>query len=80
MWGVVIFTPILWSLSIMLPQKIIEWRTTIYGVILIVIILLHAEGAIDKALVRNFGNKGQLLLKRLIPKKKTNKARKKYIE
>lgn len=52
MWGVVIFAPILWSISSFLPEAIIVWQDIIYGSLLIAIVILRPEGLIDKKLLR----------------------------
>jgi branched-chain amino acid transport system permease protein len=57
MWGVAVFTPILWAVSVFLPPAIAAWKDVIYGVLMVGIIVARPEGAIDKPLLRAIGNK-----------------------
>lgn len=57
MWGVLISTPLLWSISIIFPQKIVEWQISIYSIILILILLIRPKGLIDKKIVSIFNIK-----------------------
>jgi branched-chain amino acid transport system permease protein len=57
MWGVVVFTPILWGIPYILPESIAESRLLIYGVLLGVTLIIRSEGVIDKKLLRSI-NKG----------------------
>lgn len=52
MWGVVIFTPIMYAISMFLPEAVAIWRDIICGALLIGILILRPEGAIDKKTLR----------------------------
>lgn len=65
MWGVLIFTPVLWALSVFLPQGIAAWRDIIYGSLLITILVLRPNGVIDKDVLRVVGIKSRAWLGRL---------------
>lgn len=56
-WGVVIATPILWAISVFLPESIAVWKDVIYGVLLMIVLLTHPDGLIDRSLLRVIGNK-----------------------
>ena len=66
MWGVPIFTSILWAVTVFLPVQIAEWRNIIYGVLLIVVLLLRPDGVIDKVLIRAIATKSRLWLRPLM--------------
>jgi len=66
MWGVVVFTPILWAVSSFLPEGVSELRDLIYGVLLIVILIIKPEGVIDKIMIHDITAKGRLKLRRLV--------------
>lgn len=59
MWGVVVFTPLLWGLTVVLPESITAFRNIIFGILLMVTLLLRSEGVIDKRFLRkiNIGSK-----------------------
>jgi branched-chain amino acid transport system permease protein len=59
MWGVVIFTPILWGIPYILPESIAGLRLLIYGVLLGATLIIRSEGVIDKRLLKklNTGSK-----------------------
>jgi branched-chain amino acid transport system permease protein len=57
MWGIVIFTPILWAVAAFVPSEIAAWREMIFGALLILILLVRPEGVIDRQLLRAIGNK-----------------------
>ena len=57
MWGVTVFTPLLWAVSVFLPPTIAAWKDVIYGVLMIGIIVARPEGAIDRRLLRAIENK-----------------------
>ena len=57
MWGVAVFTPILWALTVFLPRGISAWKDVIYGIMMIAVVVTRPEGAIDKPLLRTIGNK-----------------------
>jgi branched-chain amino acid transport system permease protein len=52
MWGVLIFTPILWGLPLILPEAVAQWKDYIYGGLLIVVLIVRPEGVIGKKTVR----------------------------
>ncbi len=52
MWGVIVFTPILWGIPIILPEAFVAYRNFIYGVLLMGTLLLRSEGAIDRRFLR----------------------------
>ncbi len=52
MWGVLIFTPILWGLPLILPEAVAQSKDYIYGGLLIVVLIARPEGVINKKTVR----------------------------
>ena len=52
MWGLVIFTPLMYGIPLILPEVIAKWKYAIYGVILIAVLALRPKGLIDKSLMR----------------------------
>lgn len=52
MWGVIVFTPILWGIPLILPESFAAYRNFIYGVLLMGTLLLRSEGAIDRRFLR----------------------------
>jgi branched-chain amino acid transport system permease protein len=52
MWGLVVFTPIMYGIPLILPEVIAKWKYAIYGVILIAVLALRPKGLIDKSLIR----------------------------
>jgi branched-chain amino acid transport system permease protein len=77
MWGLVIFTPLLWALRVFLPIEAANWTMIIYGVILVVTMILRPEGVITKQALRNIKIKGQAFQKwtRGFSKSDTRQAR-----
>jgi branched-chain amino acid transport system permease protein len=65
MWGLIAFTPILWAVTVFLPPTIAAWKDIIYGTLLITIVILRPEGAIDKNVIRAISSKGRAWLGRL---------------
>jgi branched-chain amino acid transport system permease protein len=65
MWGVPIFTTILWAVTVFLPTEVAEWRNIIYSVLLIVVLLLRPDGVIDKVVTRAIANKSRIWLGQL---------------
>lgn len=63
MWGVVVFTPLLWGLRLVLPSEIVRWTMIIYGTLLIAVVLLRPEGVITKQALRSIRVGGQALLR-----------------
>ena len=57
MWGVAVFTPILWAVTVFLPPGIAAWKDIIYGTLMIGIVVARPDGAIDKRLLRAIENK-----------------------
>lgn len=57
MWGVAVFTPILWAVSIFLPAGIAAWKDVIFGTLMIGIVVARPNGAIDRRLLRAIENK-----------------------
>ncbi|MFC1938618.1 branched-chain amino acid ABC transporter permease [Chloroflexota bacterium] len=53
MWGAVVFTPILWAVTVFLPPEIQVLKDWIYGILLIVILIARPDGIIDKQAVRS---------------------------
>jgi len=73
MWGVAIFTPILWAITVFLPGNVAEWRNIIYSVLLIVVLLLRPDGVIDRELIRAITNKSRFWLRQqTAPQKETS--------
>jgi len=48
MWGILVFAPILWGFPLLLPENIAAWKDTIYGMLLIIIMIARPEGIITK--------------------------------
>lgn len=55
MWGTLAFAPLLWGLTQIIPQQIAEYTDFIFGTLLIAILVLRPEGAIDRRLISNIG-------------------------
>jgi len=60
MWGVAVFAPALWALTVFLPAGIKEWINIIYCGLLILILLLRHEGIIDKRVTQAIATKSGL--------------------
>jgi branched-chain amino acid transport system permease protein len=56
MWGAVVFAPILWGFAIFIPEEIGKYKDVIYGILLIAILIVRPEGALDKKAVRTIWN------------------------
>jgi branched-chain amino acid transport system permease protein len=65
MWGLVVFTPILWGLRIFLPSQAASWTLIIYGTLLAAVILLRPEGVITRQVLRSIRVNSQALVERL---------------
>ena len=65
MWGVVVFTPLLWGLRLVLPAEVVSWTMIIYGALLVIVILLRPEGVITKQTLQSIRVSSQALLKRI---------------
>jgi len=65
MWGVVVFTPLLWGLRLILPGNIASWLMIIYGSLLVIIVLLRPDGVITKQMLRSIRVNSQVLLERV---------------
>lgn len=70
MWGTIVFTPILWAVTIFLPGFICIWKDIIYGSLLMVVIILRPEGVIDKEAIRAISIKSRRWLERLTTRHK----------
>jgi branched-chain amino acid transport system permease protein len=57
MWGVLIFTPVLFTISVFLPSEIAQNMNVIYGALLLVILVLRPKGVIDRQTVRMIGQR-----------------------
>jgi len=53
MWGPAFFTPILWAVTVFLPEQISAQRDIIYGILIIVVFIVRPEGIIDRPLLRS---------------------------
>jgi branched-chain amino acid transport system permease protein len=67
MWGVLIFSPVLWGFPLLLPEKIAAWKDFIYGILLISTMLFWPEGLITKKVIRNVFRMGGWVVHYLIP-------------
>ena len=56
-WGAVIATPILWAINVFLPQSIAVWKDVIYGALLMIVLLTHPDGLINRSMLRVIDNK-----------------------
>lgn len=65
MWGVAVFAPALWALTVFLPGGLKEWINIIYGGLLIIVLLLRPEGVIDKRVTRAIATKSRTWLRQL---------------
>lgn len=65
LWGVVVFVPILWSIGIFLPPAIAAWKYCIYGIMLVAILTLRPQGAIDRPVLRVLNLQSRAWLRRL---------------
>lgn len=54
MWGAFIFAPLLWGVTLIIPNQISVWRNVIFGMLLIIILILRPDGVITKATIRKF--------------------------
>jgi len=59
MWGVVVFTPALWAISVFLPEGVSAWKDIIYGSLVMLVLILRPHGVIDKQVLRLFRINGQ---------------------
>jgi branched-chain amino acid transport system permease protein len=75
MWGLVVFTPILYGLVVVLPQSIATWSNVIFGALLMVILSLRPEGVIDRALLRTCSIKSRAWLERVKGLRKSEASR-----
>jgi branched-chain amino acid transport system permease protein len=75
MWGLVVFTPILYGMRLILPQAIAAWGNIIFGGLLILILILRPEGVIDKAVLRAFSIKSRAWLEQLRGLRKSETSR-----
>ena len=64
MWGLIIFTPILWGFPLLLPENIAVWKDSVYGVLLVVTMLLRPEGVITKKLINSISMNMKRILRR----------------
>jgi branched-chain amino acid transport system permease protein len=62
MWGLIFFTPILWALTVFLPDVIAVWKDVIYGTLLVAVLISRPEGVIDKKLLRFIMTKSRVFL------------------
>jgi len=72
MWGVVLFTPVLWAVSSFLPEAVSGARDLLYGILLVIILIARPEGVIDKDMIRNLRFGSKVLLKWLFSFGKSN--------
>jgi hypothetical protein len=52
MWGPAVFAPILWAFAVFIPEEVGKYKDVIYGILLIVILIVRPEGALDKKAIR----------------------------
>jgi branched-chain amino acid transport system permease protein len=69
MWGVIVFTPILWGIPLILPENMAVYRNFIYGVLLMGTLILRSEGVIDRRLLKKFEMLVRLWGRKLFQKK-----------
>ena len=53
MWGTLVFAPIMWGLNQIIPEKFVDYVAFIFGTLLILILVLRPEGALDRRLIGN---------------------------
>ena len=53
MWGTLVFAPMMWGLNQIIPQKFVDYVDFVFGALLILILVLRPEGAIDRRLIGN---------------------------
>jgi branched-chain amino acid transport system permease protein len=70
MWGPVVFTPILWALTVFLPRGVAEWKDIIFGALLVIVLVFRPNGVIDRKLMREINIKGQNLVSMLTGSRK----------
>ena len=63
MWGVAVFTPVLWAVTVFLPDAISAWRDVIYGALIVIVFMIRPEGVIDRPLIRFITAKAKRLVK-----------------
>jgi branched-chain amino acid transport system permease protein len=51
MWGTLVFAPILWGLNQIIPVQFVDYVAFIFGTLLILILVLRTEGAIERRLI-----------------------------
>jgi branched-chain amino acid transport system permease protein len=73
-WGVVIFTPILWGLPLILPEALSVWKNVIYGALLVIVMVLRPEGVLTKMVLHDIRINSRLLLGKLIALGKLKKC------
>ena len=57
MWGVLLSTPILWAFYVFLPRDVAAFKDTIYGALLIIVMVFLPNGLITRSLIRSIRNK-----------------------
>jgi branched-chain amino acid transport system permease protein len=61
MWGVVVFTPLLWGIPLILPENMAVFRNFIYGALLMGTIILRSEGVIDRRFLKKLSMRTRLI-------------------
>jgi branched-chain amino acid transport system permease protein len=69
MWGVVVFTPILWGIPLILPENLAVFRNFIYGALLMGTLILRSEGVIDRRLLKKLETSVRSIFKTNLKKK-----------
>jgi len=69
MWGVVVFTPILWGIPLILPENLAVFRNFIYGALLMGTLILRSEGVIDRRFLKQLSMNVRLIFKKLLQTK-----------
>jgi len=64
MWGIVIASPALFSISQFVPSVMKEFSYIIYAILLIVVLVIRPSGAIDRKTLRSITAFGRRLMKR----------------
>jgi len=65
MWGVIVFTPLLWGIPLILPESVAVYKNFIYGILLMGTLLLRSEGVIDRRFLHRLHMNTGIMVKRL---------------
>ena len=57
MWGVLLGTPILWAFYVFLPREITAFKDTLYGILLVAVMVFLPNGVLTRPLLGSIRNK-----------------------